>query len=155
MRTLGVPAHLIDTNVWVAATFSSHVFHLEAKQFLSELNTQNQAAFCRSTQQSFLRLATTSTVFKFYGVELISNRAATEILTAYLAQPTVTSIREPDNVFDLWQKLAALDSASPKVWMDAYLAAFAICKAIPLVSFDQDFKRFKADGLQLTLLGFK
>jgi predicted nucleic acid-binding protein len=39
-----------------------------------------------------------------------------------------------------------------KVWMDAYLAAFAIGHAIEFVTLDQDFKRFVKDGLKLTLL---
>ena len=38
------------------------------------------------------------------------------------------------------------------VWMDAYLAAFAIGHAVEFVTLDQDFKRFVKDGLNLKLL---
>lgn len=43
-------------------------------------------------------------------------------------------------------------SASPKVWMDAYLAAFAIRTGLPFASLDADFRRFEAAGLDLHLL---
>ena len=47
----------------------------------------------------------------------------------------------------LWHRLAARDTASPKVWMDAYLAAFAMNARLRLVTLDQDFKAFEAQGL--------
>ena len=50
----------------------------------------------------------------------------------------------------LWLRLARLPSASPKVWMDAYLAAFAIRHDIELVTLDLDFRNFERDGLQLS-----
>ena len=42
--------------------------------------------------------------------------------------------------------------ASPKVWMDAYLAAFAIRAGLPFATLDADFRRFEAAGLDLHLL---
>ena len=52
----------------------------------------------------------------------------------------------------LWRTLAAADSASPKVWMDAYLAAFAIAGGLRLVTLDRDYKNFVPQGLDLVLL---
>ena len=43
-------------------------------------------------------------------------------------------------------------SASPKVWMDAYLAACAITSGLRLVSLDRDFKSYEAHGLDLLQL---
>ena len=43
-------------------------------------------------------------------------------------------------------------SASPKVWTDAFLAAFAIGHAVEFVTLDSDFKRFVKAGLKLQLL---
>jgi predicted nucleic acid-binding protein len=53
---------------------------------------------------------------------------------------------------NLWQALACLPSASPKVWTDAFLAAFAIGHAVEFVTLDSDFKRFVKDKLKLKLL---
>jgi hypothetical protein len=55
-------------------------------------------------------------------------------------------------VFPLWKRLASGDTASPKLWMDAYLAAFAMNGGLRLVTIDRDFKRFEAHGLDLLLL---
>ena len=47
---------------------------------------------------------------------------------------------------------AQLSSASPKVWTDAYLAAFAIGHDQELVTIDSDFKNFEKAGLNLKML---
>ncbi|HEY5893043.1 MAG TPA: hypothetical protein VIT91_07410 [Chthoniobacterales bacterium] len=52
----------------------------------------------------------------------------------------------------LWRRLASCDTASPKVWMDAYLAAFAIAGGLRMVTLDHDFKAFVEQGLDLRLL---
>jgi predicted nucleic acid-binding protein len=50
----------------------------------------------------------------------------------------------------LWQKLGALPSMLTKVWMDAYLAAFAMAGQLELVTLDQGFTQFK--GVSVTIL---
>jgi len=52
----------------------------------------------------------------------------------------------------LWHSLSALNRASPKVWMDAYLAAFATAGGLRLLTLDRDFKSFVPQGLKLSLL---
>ena len=59
---------------------------------------------------------------------------------------------EPPGVFVLWRTLATRDAASPKVWMDAYLAAFAIGGGLRMVTLDRDFKNFVPQGLDLNLI---
>jgi predicted nucleic acid-binding protein len=66
--------------------------------------------------------------------------------------PNVRLIEEEAGVRTLWHRLAAIPTASPKVWMDAYLAAFAIRHAVEFVTLDRDFKNFVKDGLKLQLL---
>lgn len=73
-------------------------------------------------------------------------------LDALQALPQVAWLDEPPGVFAQWRTLAALDSAPPKVWMDAYLAAFAIAGALRMVTLDRDFKNFAPQGLDLELL---
>jgi len=59
---------------------------------------------------------------------------------------------EPDGLVTLWHHLASLTTASHKVLMDAYLAAFAIGHDLEFVTLDGDFKRLVKDGLKLKLL---
>ena len=52
----------------------------------------------------------------------------------------------------LWHRLASRDTASPKVWMDAYLAAFAISGALVVLTLDVDFRIYEEQGLDLVVL---
>lgn len=143
---------LFDTNVWLAAVFTTHPFHKLAQQALQEATPANQAFFCRATQQSFLRLVSTPTILKIYGAEDLTNRDALVALSALQTLPQVGVRDEPAGVVTLWHSMAGLDSASPKVWMNAYLAAFAIAGRMDLLTLDQDFKNFVNQGLNLHLL---
>ena len=53
----------------------------------------------------------------------------------------------------LWPSLAGRATASPKVWMDAYLAAFAIKGDLTLVTLDRDFCSYEKEGLNLIVVG--
>ena len=58
---------------------------------------------------------------------------------------------EPSGLENEWIRLAGLDLRAPKVWMNAYLAAFAISGGFELVTIDTAFLQFK--GLSLQLIG--
>ncbi len=147
-----MPGCLFDTNVWIAAIFPTHGFHREAQTTLQEATAAKPAVFCRSTQQSFLRLASTETLQKAYGAAGLTNRDALAALHALLALPQICEREEPPGTAALWHRLASRNTASPKVWMDAYLAAFAIGGGLSMVSLDHDFKTFEKHGLDLVLL---
>lgn len=143
---------LFDTNVWIAVLFDSHPFHQQAQRILLEATPKMPAVFCRSTQQSFLRLVSTSALLKTYNAERFTNREALVALNALLSLPQIAERNEPPAILALWHRLAARDTASPKIWMDAYLAAFAINDGLRIVSLDNDFKQYVANGLDLLLL---
>ncbi len=151
-KTSGAPAMLFDSNLWLALTFSAHPHHALAKETFSAATPDDPAAFCRATQQSFLRLATTPALLRAYGAEGINNQDAARLFTTLSDLPAVAMMPEPPDLDPLWLKLAALPSTSPKVWMDAYLAAFAIRSDTEFVTLDRDFLRFEKDGLRLRLL---
>lgn len=44
------------------------------------------------------------------------------------------------------------DTASPKLWMDAYLAAFAIAGGLRMLTLGWHFKNFVPHGLDLNLM---
>lgn len=64
----------------------------------------------------------------------------------------VARVEEPRATRSLWLELAASPCASPNVWMDAYLAAFANALEAELVTFDRGIAPFEAKGLSLHLL---
>jgi toxin-antitoxin system PIN domain toxin len=148
-----VPAALFDTNVWLAALFTTHPFHAQAQQALQNASASAQAVWCRATEQSFLRLATTPALLTAYGAQGMNNRDALHALDALQTLPQVSTLDEAPGTLALWRQLAARDTASPKVWTDAYLAAFAIAGGLRLVTLDRDFKQFAPHGLNVLFLG--
>ena len=148
-----MPGWLSDANVWIAVSFTAHDHHGLATRFIAETSPARPALLCRATEQSWLRLLTTPALHRRYDSLPVSNRDALKILSDALQLPNIRLIEEePPGFRALWHRLAALPSASPKVWMDAYLAAFAIGHAVEFVTLDQDFKRYVKDGLKLKLL---
>jgi uncharacterized protein len=147
-----MPGALFDTNAWLAAIFTSHPLHALAQDALQSATPSEPAIFCRSTQQSFLRLASTPALLKVYGAVGMVNRDALAALDALQALPQVRVAEEPPGVFELWRRFAELSTTSPKVWMDAYLAAFAVAGGLRMVTLDGGFRTFVAQGLALTLI---
>ena len=101
---------------------------------------------------SFLRLASTPTLLNAYGAPTATNRDACNALQALSALPQVAVVEETPNLMACWMKLACLDQAAPKRWMDAYLAALAITGGWRLLTLDRDVLRFENVGLDLQLL---
>jgi uncharacterized protein len=147
-----VPGSLFDSNVWIAAIFTTHPFHQQAQTVLEDATPADPAVFCRSTQQSFLRLASNSVLLKTYGAEGLTNRDALVALDSLLALAQVCERDESPGTVALWHRLASRETASPKVWMDAYLAAFAMSADLRFATLDDDFKTYEAQGLNLALL---
>lgn len=147
-----MPACLLDVNVWLAAAFEAHPAHRTAQAVLVRSTPAAPALFCRATQQSFLRLASTPTIFTAYQVAAITNQDALAALHAFQVLPQVGMVDEPLGMEELWWRLAGLAEAAPKRWMDAYLAAFAITSSTRMITLDQDFRQFLGAGLDLELL---
>jgi uncharacterized protein len=141
---------LADSNVWLALALSKHQFHDVARDWFAGLKPREVVCFCRSTQQSFLRLLTTHEVFMPYAVPPLTNEEAWSTYESFLANKRVSFAAEPAELQDHWKALAVQSQASPKLWNDAYLAAFALAGGHRLVTLDKGFKQFP--GLDLLLL---
>lgn len=143
---------LFDTSIWIALAFGNHPHHAAARAVFEEADAINPAVFCRATQQSFLRQLSSPRLQAIYGAITITNAAASQKWEELAAMAQVKFAEEPEGLDSLWRQLAMRNTASPKVWMDAYLAAFAICSGLRLVTLDGDFSTYVAHGLQLRLL---
>ena len=141
---------LLDVNIWVALSVDTHEFHPSAKSWFDEQNETSSLCFCRATQLGYLRLLTTSAVLKGYGYLPYTNSQAWNAYDALLADQRIGFKTEPEGVDEIWQSLAARNTASPKLWMDAYLAAFAIRSGLQLVTADKAFSQF--NGLDFHLI---
>jgi uncharacterized protein len=140
---------LPDCNIWLALILSRHKFHRVASDYLGRCKA-GEVIFCRSTQHSFLRLLTTAAVFSPFGNPPLSNAQAWSVYAAFLNDQRITFRDEPKGLESRWKQLAERDTASPKVWMDAYLAAFAMSGGYQIITTDAGFSSFP--GLKLELL---
>jgi len=143
--------NLCDSNVWLALALSGHAHHGLARDWLDSVDEPATVVFCRSTQQSFLRLLTNAAVLAPYGSPPLTNREAWQAYEALVADyRIVLRDEEPEGLESRWKELALRDDASPKLWMDAYLAAFALAAGYRMVTTDAAFRQFA--GLDLHLL---
>ena len=137
---------LPDVNVWLALAFDGHAHYSAAKQWFDGLSDQ-VCYFCRLTQQGFLRLATNPSVF---GKNAVTLPDAWQKYDDFLSDIRVSYAEEPYGLEDFWREYTQRQSFSPKVWNDAYLAAFARAAGLELITFDNGFTQYK--NLSCTIL---
>ena len=118
---------LADSNVWLALALSKHHHHRAALDWFATVKAPASVCFCRATQQTFLRLLTNVSVLHPYGNPPLTNRQAWKAYEQLLADDRIVlRAEEPAGLETRWKQLARRDMASPKLWMDAYLAGFAL-----------------------------
>lgn len=145
---------LCDSNVWLALALSRHVHHRSARDWFEAVPNPQSVLFCRATQQTFLRLLTNASVLSPYGSPPLTNRQAWEACQALLGDDRIAfRSEEPVGLEAVWRRFALRQTASPKLWMDAYLAAFALAGGCRMVTTDAAFGQF--GGLELELLGVR
>lgn len=130
--------HLLDVNVWLALSFDSHQHHAPATRWFLAAPPES-CCFCRVTQQAFLRLATTPRVMTDQALTLKQAWLAYDDL---YNDPRVVFADEPDGIEPLWRAHTQHNTFSPKVWTDAYLAAFGQAAGFEIVTFDQGFAQY-------------
>jgi toxin-antitoxin system PIN domain toxin len=145
-------AHLVDSGVWVALAIPDHVHHERARQWLDPIDEPAALIFCRATQQSLLRLLTSAVIVSPYGRDPLTNRQAWSVVEELMSDDRIV-LRpdEPVGLDSCWRDFALRKTASPKLWMDAYLAAYAVVAGLQLVTTDAAFRQFS--GLDLRVLG--
>jgi toxin-antitoxin system PIN domain toxin len=134
----------------LALAFPAHIHHQRARVAYQQATPAQPACFCRATQQGFLRLSSNTVFLRSCNISGLSNQDALATLNQVMASATVAYREEPSGLEPIWHRLAALPSASPKVWMDAYLVAFATAGQLQLVTFDHAFSQFT--GANVTIL---
>ena len=141
---------LVDTSVWVSLVLDGHIFSTTARAWMAGVERSSGGlVVCRATQQSLLRLLTTASVFPS-NERPMTNAQAWAAYHELVADERVSFVEEPAGVEAVWERLASRRSASPKLWMDAYLAAFAIAGGYQFVTTDRGFRQH--EGLDLLVL---
>lgn len=131
-------ADLLDANVWLALVAEAHAHHEEAVEYW-EREAAPRVVFCRVAQMAFLRLLTNKTVMSAH---VLTPGAAWRQYADLLALPEIQLQSEPHDLEETWTRFSNLGRTSPNLWTDAYLAAFAKCAGLRLVTFDKGFSHF-------------
>jgi uncharacterized protein len=142
MRTTLLP----DVNVWLALVFNTHVHHPAALAWINGI-TGETACFCRLTQQGFLRLSNNPKVFPG---DAVSTSEAWQLYDTTMSDPRVTLVDEPAGLEVVWRQFTQGRQFTPKLWNDAYLAAFAHVGGYEVVTFDHAFTQYA--GIAVTHL---
>jgi toxin-antitoxin system PIN domain toxin len=146
-----VTAYLCDINVWLALTLSAHQHGGIVREWFDGIEDGASILFCRATQQSYLRLLTTASVLASVGDPPLTNAQAWAAYEQVTADNRVLFLaEEPEGLEGQWRTYAVRETPSPKIWGDAYLAAFACAGKYQLVTTDADFRQYP--GLDLVLL---
>jgi uncharacterized protein len=140
---------LLDSNVWAALTIDRHEHHGKALKWFDEAPDDGSTCFCRMTENSFLRLISSETIFR---EDAVSNHQAIAIYSRFRSDPRIGWLDEPSGLESVWLKAAAYRSPSPKRWMDAYLFACAFLSNAAVVTFDRGFRQYQPEGLKVELL---
>ena len=141
MTSLGFP----DVNVWLALMLEDHV-HRRIAIGWWESTSLEVLAFSRFTQMSVLRLLTTAAVMNGRPLTMANAWRAYDRL---FEDDRVTVFPEPGGWERAFRKHANLRRASPKLWADAYLLAFAELHGGTLISFDRALARRASDCVVL------
>jgi hypothetical protein len=121
-----------DVNVWLALATSEHVHAVAARRWW-EAET-NHIVFSRFTQLSFLRLMTTASAMD--GKPLTMTQAW-HVYDRLFEDDRVGFVAEPLDVETSFRRSTSDRTASPKLWADTWLLAFAQAAEGTLVTFDR------------------
>ena len=111
-----------------------HGHHFVAQDWLSSQEADVRLHFCRFTQLGFLRLLTTRAVMADEVCTLVEAWAVYDRL---LKNDNVTLLDEPPDLDRRFRAMTRARHASPKVWTDGYVAAFADAAHLTMVTLDR------------------
>ncbi len=138
-------SNFLDANVWVALIWDHHVHSAAAQRWFAGADGE-KFSFCRLTQLTVLRLLTTEAVL---GDDTQSMAGAWKLWDRVTADSRISLREEPAGLDVDFRSRSQLPSASPKVWADAYLLAFASAAGLKLVTFDRSLRSRGVDVLVL------
>ena len=139
-------AALCDVNCLLAFCYDRHVHHPVALAWLDEQD-ELSVIVCRNTQLGLLRLLTNAAIM---AGDVCSLEQSWGVHDTLMGDERFDFHAEPADLETQLRKYTASGRVSPKAWQDAYLAAFARCGKLQVVTFDAGFRQF--EGLRLKLL---
>ena len=137
---------LVDANVWLPILMERHEHHQAASEWW-ENGEASAACWVRPVQQTVLRLLTNPRVM---GNDLLAPDEAWRIWEELtLDRRTAFLPLEPYGLESAWRENIRHRAPTPKLWMNAYLAAWAETAGLTVATFDSGFRNYPRIHLQL------
>lgn len=137
---------LSDINVLLALVAESHARHKEVRRWWEQQSPETPIYICRPVQMGLLRLMSSEAAL---GDEALTLSQAWAVYATLLASGRFAFAMEPQGLDARWEKFCRPFRRSPKVVMDAYLAAFAHAGGYRLTTMDRAFSQFAELDLEL------
>jgi toxin-antitoxin system PIN domain toxin len=128
---------LADVNFWLALEIDDHIHHASAMGWLQD-TPEEDIAFCRITQNGFLRLLTNPHVMK---TDVLTASDAWRAYDSLCTNRRVRFADEPSGLEEAWRRLTRHSRKGPNFWTDAYLTAFATAAGFTVLTFDLELAR--------------
>jgi len=117
----------------MALLLENHIHRATARPWL-ESTESTLIGFLRMTQLSVLRLLTTAAAMNGKPLRMHEAWAAYDAL---FGDDRVAFVNEPNRIDPAFRKYTGKNHASPKLWADAWLLAFAECAGGAVITFDK------------------
>ena len=138
-------SNFLDANVWLALLWTAHIHHEKAFRWWQGVPNE-PLYYSRVVQLTVLRLLTTAGVM---GADVRTMAAAWKAWDVTSGDARIVHLAEPEGLEIEFRSLSRLGTASPKVWADAYLLAFARTSGSRLVTFD---RALQSHGVEVLVL---
>jgi toxin-antitoxin system PIN domain toxin len=137
---------MCDISVLLALVAERHAYHNRCKRWWKGRDHAFPLLICREVQIALLRLLSTEAVMS---QDVMTLPHAWALYASLLKCGGFARVLEPRGLDVEWERLCRPYKRSPKVVMDAYLAAFALAGGYTLVTLDEAFANFS--GLPLLI----
>ncbi|MCY2967216.1 MAG: PIN domain-containing protein [Planctomycetota bacterium] len=130
---------LCDVNLLLALSTDRHAHNLRAVEWLDTVPTAG-AVICRVAQCGLLRLLNNPAVMR---MDVLDAAACWRLWSQLLQDDRIRfTTAEPPGLDSVFVQYTSGRPFSPKLWTDAYLAAFAHAGGLTVTTFDQGFRQF-------------
>ena len=130
---------LADVSWLLPLCYGGHEHHEPARRWLDALPEGGAVVVCLQSQMGLLRLLNNPAVM---GTDVCNTDTAWKLNDRLFGDPRFIQEPEPPALEKELRRLTKGFPYSPKLWQDAYLAAFAVSTDVTLVTFDQGFRKF-------------
>jgi toxin-antitoxin system PIN domain toxin len=138
---------LCDVNVLVPLLYGAHPHSKRAQQWVSGVDEAGVLGICSMSHLASMRLLNSPAAM---GADVCSGKEAWAAVDGLMKDNRFSFAEEPEGLRGHLRTLTGKVKHSPKVWQDAYLAAFAMASGRKLVTFDRGFTAYP--GLEVQIL---